>query len=113
MAFINLEDIEEREIVPGYHARFVHAENMTLAYWRIEAGAALPSHAHPHEQVTRVSEGEFELTVDGETRILNSGQVALIPGNASHGGKAVSDCRITDVFFPVREDYKRKPKASG
>ena len=42
MAFQDLKDITEREIVPGYRAKFVHSENMTLAYWDVDPGAALP-----------------------------------------------------------------------
>ena len=33
MAFLELEDIEVKEPVPGYRGRFVHSEKMTLAYW--------------------------------------------------------------------------------
>jgi len=42
MPFIDLDQIEEKEIVPGYRAVFVHSATMTLAYWTIEAGANLP-----------------------------------------------------------------------
>ena len=106
MPFINLSTLEEKEIVPGYKATFVHAENMTIAYWKIEAGAALPEHSHPHEQVSTVTEGHFELTVDGETRQVESGTVAVVPPNVTHAGRAITDCRIIDVFYPVRDDYK-------
>jgi quercetin dioxygenase-like cupin family protein len=106
MYFQNLNDITEREIVPGYRARFVHAEKMTLAYWEVEAGAALPEHSHPHEQIANVLEGEFELTVAGESRILVPGQVAVIPGDVPHSGRAVTDCRLLDAFQPAREDYR-------
>ncbi len=106
MYFQNLNDIAEREIVPGYRARFVHAEKMTLAYWEVEAGAALPEHSHPHEQIANVLEGEFELTVAGESRILVPGQVAVIPGDVPHSGRAVTDCRLIDAFQPAREDYR-------
>ena len=106
MAFINLTDIEEKEMLPGVRVRFVHTENMTFAYWTFEAGSVLPDHSHPHEQVANVIEGDFELTLDGEAKILKPGQVALIPGGISHSGRAVTYSRIIDVFYPVREDYK-------
>jgi quercetin dioxygenase-like cupin family protein len=62
-----------REVVPGYRARFVHSDRVTLAYWDIEAGAALPEHAHPHEQLTNVISGKFQLTIAGETHLLEPG----------------------------------------
>lgn len=106
MKLINLADIEEKQMLPGLHVRFVHSENMTFAYWNIDAGAALPDHKHPHEQVVNIIEGDFELTVDGEPRIIKPGDVVIIPGNVSHSGKAVTNSRIIDVFYPIREDYK-------
>jgi len=106
MAFQDLKDIQEREIVPGYRARFIHSENMTLAYWDVEPGASLPEHSHPHEQIANVLEGRFELTVDGESRILEPGQVAVIPSDAPHSGRAITACRLIDAFYPCRDDYR-------
>jgi quercetin dioxygenase-like cupin family protein len=106
MPKIDLDTIQEKEIVPGYHAKMVHSDNMTLAYWRIEAGSALPQHSHVHEQVTNLLEGEFELVVAGETMALTPGKVVVIGSNVPHSGKAITDCRILDVFQPVREDYR-------
>ena len=106
MTFTKLEELEEREMVPGYRARFVHTENMTFAYWSVDGGAVLPEHSHPHEQVFNLIEGEFELTVDGEARITCPGSVATIPPNAVHSGKAITDCRIIDFFCPTREDFR-------
>ena len=106
MPFIRLEDIDEKEIAPGFRLRAVHTENMTFSYWNVRAGASLPGHSHPHEQVANIIEGEFELTIDNETKILKPGDVAVIPSNAVHSGKAITDCRILDVFYPVREDYR-------
>jgi quercetin dioxygenase-like cupin family protein len=102
----NLGDVKGKEIIPGYHGKFVHTENMTLAYWNIAAGAPLPEHAHPHEQVVNVIEGIMELTVEGEVHELKEGSVMVIPGGVPHAGKAVTTCRVIDVFYPVREDYQ-------
>ena len=106
MQYLHLDDIEETELVSGFNVRFVHSENMTLSYWSIEAGAELPEHSHPHEQVTNVIEGEFELTVDNESKRLGPGSVVIIPPHAVHSGKSVTQSRVIDVFYPIREDYR-------
>lgn len=108
MNLIKLNELAEREMVPGYHARFVHSGNMTLAYWDIEEGNALPKHAHPHEQVLNLLEGSFEVDIDGEAAILEPGSVVVIPPNVLHSGKALTACRIIDVFYPMRTDYIQK-----
>jgi len=37
--------------------------------------------------------------------------VVLIPSDAKHSGKALTDCTIIDIFNPVREDYINQMKA--
>ena len=106
MKQVNLQDLEKREIMPGFHGRMVHSDNMSFVYWDINAGALLPEHSHMHEQVVNVITGEFELVVNGESQTLGPMEVACIPSSAIHSGKAITDCYIIDVFYPVREDYR-------
>lgn len=108
MPFIDLKDINQIEIITGYKARFIHSENMTLAHWNIKKGHGLPEHSHFSEQLSCVTEGEFELCLNGEKKVLNSGSIAVIPSNVAHSGVAITDCVIIDVFYPIREDYKSK-----
>ena len=49
MSFVDLNQIADREVVPGFHGKFVHSEQVTVAFWDIEVGAALPEHSHVHE----------------------------------------------------------------
>ena len=100
------DQIEPRTVIPGFHGRFVHSATMTFVLWQIDAGATLPEHSHHHEQVVHLYEGEFELTVEGQTIRATRGTVFAIPGNATHSGRAITACRIMDVFCPVREDYR-------
>jgi len=101
-----LDAMTEREVFPGFHGRFVHSGAMTFAYWRIDDGAAVPEHAHPHEQVVNVLEGELALTVDGVEHVLHAGDVVAIPGGVRHAARALGPSRVLDVFAPVREDYR-------
>ncbi len=102
---IRLDSIPGREIVPGYSAQFIHSQTMTVAYWDIKAGSRLPVHSHIHEQVVNMLAGEFELTVDGNPLRLVAGDVVVLKSQVKHAGYAITDCRILDVFQPVREDY--------
>jgi quercetin dioxygenase-like cupin family protein len=101
-----LENVEPRELIPGFHGRFIHTDSMTLVYWEIEQGATLPLHSHHHEQVANLLSGEFELTLDGVDYHLKAGSVLVIPRDHEHSGRAITACRILDVFQPAREDYR-------
>ena len=71
----------------------------------IDDGTLLPEHSHPHEQWLNLIEGELELTVGGETRVIHPGITVYIPSNIPHSGKALTECKVIDVFTPVREDF--------
>lgn len=101
-----ISDIESKEIIPNFFARFIHTEHNTIGYLEVKSGAILPEHSHIHTQITRVTEGKFELTINNETKVYEPGMVAIIPPNVVHRGKAITDCKLTDIFSPVRDDYK-------
>ena len=103
---IELKDITQKEIIPGFHGRMIHTPKTTIAYWEVEAGAEIPEHSHFHEQIMQVTEGEFELTVDGVSRIYGPGTVVYLEPHIKHGGKALTPCKITDIFCPPREEYR-------
>jgi quercetin dioxygenase-like cupin family protein len=106
MPFITLADLTKQERIPGFSARFVHTDRMTFSYWDIMEGAELPEHTHPHEQVTNIIRGRFEMTLGLETKVIEPGEIIVIPSGAKHRGRALTECFILDVFSPVREDYR-------
>ena len=106
MPFLSQSDLKRREPMPGFVGLFAHGVTMTVVQWTIAEGAELPEHGHPHEQVSHVLEGEFELTIDGRTERLGPGTLAIVPPNVIHSGRAITKCKIVDIFHPVRDDYR-------
>ena len=92
--------------MPGYHGKMVHSESMTWAFWDVEDQAKVPEHHHPHEQIMHVIEGSFEFTLDGNTETYGPGDVVIIPSNVPHSGKALTPCKLMDIFSPARKEYR-------
>ena len=52
-----------------------------------------------------VLEGEFRLSIEGKSKVYKRNDYVVISSNVSHEGEALTDCKLMDVFSPVREDY--------
>lgn len=104
--FLKLSEMKTKDLIANAEVRMVHTEWMTVAYWDFEPGGTVHAHAHPHEQVSNVLDGVFEMVVDGKSYRLEPGVVLVISPNATHGGTAVTACKLIDIFSPVREDYR-------
>jgi quercetin dioxygenase-like cupin family protein len=72
---------------------------------RFEKGGIGALHKHHHSQVTHISEGKFEVTIDDEKKILEKGDSFYIPSNVMHGVVCLESGLLIDVFSPVREDF--------
>jgi quercetin dioxygenase-like cupin family protein len=103
--FIKISELKDHEIIPGFTARFIHTDKMTVSYWDVKKGSKLPEHSHHHEQISQVMEGKFQLTIEGESMDMQLGSSAVIPSNAVHSGIALTDCKVMDIFAPAREEY--------
>lgn len=107
MYFYNVNDRDPKEIFPGANTRTFWGDNVLFSVVEIAPNSLVPLHSHPHEQAGMILEGEMEFTVGGETRVLQVGEIFIIPGGVEHsvwvGEKAA---KALDVFSPVREEYK-------
>ncbi|HDQ44390.1 MAG TPA: cupin domain-containing protein [bacterium] len=66
-----------------------------------------PWHAHPHEQVSYVAEGEILFLCEGEPDAhLGPGDLfAVAPGRKHTIRLLTGKVRLIDSFYPVREDF--------
>jgi quercetin dioxygenase-like cupin family protein len=106
MPFYKVEDLPAAEMMDGVLRRAVYLDNLMLTFFEFEPGRVIPEHAHPHEQISYVLEGEMVFTLGGQTRTLRAGEGATVPPNVSHGATFPGPARVMDAWHPVREDYK-------
>ncbi|MCX4319374.1 cupin domain-containing protein [Lachnospiraceae bacterium 38-14] len=70
-----------------------------------EKGAIGAMHHHPHTQITYVAAGKFEFTVEGEKKMVKTGDVLLKRESAEHGCVCLEKGILVDFFTPMREDF--------
>ena len=83
----------------------VYGDKTLMAEFRLEQGADLPRHSHPHEQTGYLVSGEITLTIGDETHQVKSGDSWCVAGGVEHKATAIEDSVAIEVFSPVREDY--------
>jgi quercetin dioxygenase-like cupin family protein len=105
MPMVDTTTLKVVERLPGWHGRYFHSAAMTFAHYDFVRGASIHEHFHPEEEVYEVIEGELELTIDGESHVARPGIVAIVPANARHSVKALTDGKAIIVDHPARRDF--------
>ncbi len=105
MPFVDTSRLKIIERLPGWFGRYFHSASMTFAHYDFKRGASIHEHFHPQEEVYEVLAGELEITIEGEPRVARPGLVAIVPSNARHSIKALTDGRAIIVDYPLRREF--------
>ena len=98
MALEDLGDGVKRQIL-GYES------DLMLVRVYFEKGAIGIIHTHPHQQVSYVEKGRFEVEIAGEKEILSAGDCFAVQSNTEHGVIALEPGILMDAFSPSREEF--------
>jgi quercetin dioxygenase-like cupin family protein len=112
--FVTVDDIDAVEFVPGLRFRPVVGERAMANFVSFAPHTVAPTHVHEEEQIVVVLEGEFEFDLDGETRTMRPGDVAVIPPWVPHGARTLeSACLELDMFTPPRKTLLEHARAQA
>lgn len=101
------DECSRHTIFPGVDVRTASGEKMMISVVELAPRSVVEEHSHPHEQVGILLTGKVTFYVGDEQKLLNAGDVWIIPGGVKHR-VVVGDepARALDVFMPIREDYR-------
>jgi quercetin dioxygenase-like cupin family protein len=106
MPFVDTNSLAVIERLPGWRGRYFHSPSMTFAHYEFRRESSIHEHFHPQEEVYEVIEGELEVTIEGVTQIARAGLVAIVPGNARHSVRALTDGRAIIVDYPLSPHFR-------
>lgn len=95
-----------REALPGIRIKtLAYGERVLMSKFEMEAGAALPSHSHPHEQTGYLLSGRIVLHIGCSSREMGPGDSWCVPSGVAHRAEILEDSSALEIFSPLREDY--------
>lgn len=105
MEIVSEDAVESTEVVDGVHLKLLASgEEENVQYFTIEAGAVVPEHSHPHEQVGYLLDGRLTFENGSERWRVTAGDSYVIPGGDPHSAENPGDGPAVgvDIFSPPR-----------
>jgi len=100
MSFWDLKILKLDEFRPGIWSRLESGSNLTMAVMEIAPNKAGVAHDHPFDQCGVVIEGEIEMSVGVEKKLLRSMETYFIPAGVKHNWKTTtSSAKILDIVL--------------
>ena len=98
MAFWNLGTLELEEFRPGIMSKAEIGADLIMVYMEIAARKEDTGHKHSFDQCGIVLEGQIEMFIDEERRLLGSNESYFVPSGKQHGWKTFDNpVRLLDV----------------
>jgi quercetin dioxygenase-like cupin family protein len=98
MAFWNLADLQLEQFRPGIMSKAQLGSNLIMVCMEICPNMEDTGHEHPFDQCGIVLEGQIEMFVEKDSKILSPNQCYFLPAGKRHGWKTFdAKAKILDV----------------
>ena len=103
---VRAQDIPMENVHEGLDRQILgYVSGLMLVRVWFKQGAIGYTHEHPHQQVSYVESGVFEVEIDGVKQILKAGDAFVIDSDINHGAVCLEEGILIDTFSPMREDF--------
>jgi quercetin dioxygenase-like cupin family protein len=98
MGFWDLKTIKLDEFRPGILSKVESGKDLTMAFMEIAPNKEGTAHDHPSDQCGIVIEGEIEMSVAEDKKLLKPMETYFIPAGVKHNWKTYSlSAKILDI----------------
>jgi quercetin dioxygenase-like cupin family protein len=98
MGFWDLKTLRLDEFRPGIRSKLESGSNLTMAFMEIAPNKEGAAHDHSFDQCGIVVEGEIEMSLGQEKKLLRPMETYFIPAGVKHNWKTLSlSARILDI----------------
>ena len=98
MGFWDIKTLKLDEFRPGIRSKIESGSNLTMAFMEISPNKEGVAHDHPFDQCGVVIEGEIEMSVGEEKKLLRPMETYFIPAGVKHNWKTMSiTAKILDI----------------
>ena len=105
MAFWNLGTLELEEFRPGIMSKAAFGEHLMMVCMEIGPGKEDRGHEHPFDQCGMVLEGQIEMFVGEDTRLLKANEAYFIHSGERHGWKTFDHpVKIFDITLKPSQE---------
>jgi quercetin dioxygenase-like cupin family protein len=112
--FVKLDAVRAFALTDGVRGRPLFGGGVMMNLIEFEAGATVPDHSHPHEQLGIVLRGMQALVIDEVAHELGPMEAYVLPGGVVHSAYCGPEgATVIDVFQPVRDDYRERWSAEA
>lgn len=103
---IKASELEIEEMFPGVTRQIIgYDSNIMMVKVFFEKDAVGYKHSHPHQQVSYILSGKFEVNIADNIDTLEEGDGFTAPSNIEHEVKCLEEGILIDTFSPMREDF--------
>jgi len=89
MQFYDWNTETSRSKTDGYSRGVAVGNKLMMAHVQLDEGAVTAPHSHTYEEIIYVIYGKWQVTVDGEEKILEANQSLVVPPMAEHSSVAL------------------------
>ena len=89
----------------------LETEDAVIVAWHVKPGQRIAAHVHPHGQDTWTilsGQGQYQLEVTGETRLVVAGDIVVAPKGRVHGvfNDGTEPLQFVSVVTPTDAGYE-------